>query len=171
MAYGTTTAGGNYWFVYNNALFMMLNTNDLSTAEHKAFMEEAIAANPNVDWKIVSFHQSIYTVASHYNNDGTSRREELVPVFDELDIDVVLMGHDHVYCRTYMMDGLTPMTDASIYDDEKYSSITDPDGILYVTANSGSGSKHYGIKTDVQFPYSAVQNQERNRRFSERICP
>ena len=161
VAYGTTTAGGNYWFVYNNALFMMLNTNDLSTAEHKAFMEEAIAANPNVDWKIVSFHQSIYTVASHYNNDGTSRREELVPVFDELDIDVVLMGHDHVYCRTYMMDGLTPMTDASIYDDEKYSSITDPDGILYVTANSGSGSKHYGIKTDVQFPYSAVQNQER----------
>ena len=159
--YGTTTAGGDYWFTYGNALFMMLNTNDLSTAEHKAFMEDAIAANPNVEWKIVSFHQSIYTVASHYNNDGTSRREELVPVFDELDIDVVLMGHDHVYCRTYMMDGLVPMTDAAIYDKADYSSITDPEGTLYVTANSGSGSKHYGIKTDVQFPYAAVQNQER----------
>ena len=159
--YGTTTAGGNYWFVYNNALFMVLNSNDLSAAEHKAFMETAIAANPDVDWKIVSFHHSIYTVASHYNNDGTDRRETLVPIFDELDIDVVLQGHDHVYCRTYMMDGLTPMTDAAIYDDENYSSITDPEGILYVTANSGSGSKHYSIKTDVEFPYSAVQNQER----------
>ena len=159
--YGTTTAGGNYWFVYNNALFMVLNSNDLSAAEHKAFMETAIAANPDVDWKIVSFHHSIYTVASHYNNDGTDRRETLVPIFDELDIDVVLQGHDHVYCRTYMMDGLTPMTDAAIYDDENYSSITGPDGILYITANSGSGSKHYGIKTDVQFPYSAAQNQER----------
>ena len=159
--YGTTTAGGNYWFVYNNALFMVLNSNDLSAAEHKAFMETAIAANPDVDWKIVSFHHSIYTVASHYNNDGTDRRETLVPIFDELDIDVVLQGHDHVYCRTYMMDGLTPMTDAAIYDDENYSSITGPDGILYITANSGSGSKHYGIKTDVEFPYSAAQNQER----------
>ena len=48
--YGTTTAGGNYWFVYNNALFMVLNSNDLSAAEHKAFMETAIAANPDVDW-------------------------------------------------------------------------------------------------------------------------
>ena len=140
---------------------MVLNSNDLSAAEHKAFMETAIAANPDVDWKIVSFHHSIYTVASHYNNDGTDRRETLVPIFDELDIDVVLQGHDHVYCRTYMMDGLTPMTDAAIYDDENYSSITGPDGILYITANSGSGSKHYGIKTDVEFPYSAAQNQER----------
>ena len=163
--HGTTAAGGDYWFVYNNALFMVLNSNDLSAAEHKAFMKDAIDVNPDVDWKIVTFHQSIYTVASHYNNDGTDRRETLVPVFDELDIDVVLQGHDHVYCRTYMMKNF------AVSDTDKYTygnvgsdvptAVTDPEGILYITANSGSGSKHYGIKTDVQFPYSAVQNQER----------
>ena len=163
--YGTTTAGGNYWFVYNNALFMVLNSNDLSAAEHKAFMETAIAANPDVDWKIVSFHHSIYTVASHYNNDGTDRRETLVPIFDELDIDVVLQGHDHVYCRTYMMKNFA-VSDMNKYtygntDSSAPTAVTDPEGILYVTANSGSGSKHYGIKTDVEFPYSAAQNQER----------
>ena len=38
--------------------------------------------------------------------------------------------------------------------------MNDPDGILYVTANSGSGSKTYNIWTDVDFPFSAVQNQE-----------
>ena len=161
-AYGTSTnAGGDYWFTYNNALFMVINSNNMSVAAHQAFMEEAIAANPDVDWKIVSFHHSIYTVASHSEDSGILKlREYAAPVFDALDIDVVLMGHDHVYCRTYMMDGLTPMTDASIYDDENYSSITDPEGILYVTANSGSGSKHYTIK-DTVYPYSAVQNQER----------
>ena len=163
-AYGTTTAGGDYWFVYNNALFMVLNTNDLSEAEHRAFMKDAIDANPDVDWKIVTFHQSIYTVAGHYDNDGTDRRETLVPVFDELDIDVVLQGHDHVYCRTYMMKNF------AVSDTDKYTygnggsaaptAVTDPEGILYVTANSGSGSKHYGIKTDKEFFYSAVQNQE-----------
>ena len=163
--YGTTDAGGDYWFVYNNALFMVLNSNDLSAAEHKAFMQEAIKANPDVDWKIVTFHQSIYTVASHYNNDGTDRRETLVPVFDELDIDVVLQGHDHVYCRTYMMKNFAVSdTDKYTYgnsDSSVPTAVTDPEGILYVTANSGSGSKHYDIKEGVEFPYSAVHNQER----------
>ena len=163
----STTAGSDYWFVYNNALFMVLNTNNLSTAEHKAFMEAAIEATKyqNIRWKIVTFHQSIYTVASHYNNDNTNRRETLVPVFDELDIDVVLQGHDHVYCRTYMMKNFAVSdTDKYTYgnaDSSVPTAVTDPEGILYVTANSGSGSKHYGIKTDVEFPYSAAQNQER----------
>lgn len=158
--YGTTAAGGDSWFVYNNVLFLVLNSNDQSAAEHKAFMEAAIAANPDVDWKIVTFHHSLYTVASHaYDSDILSRRQNWVPIFDELGIDVVLQGHDHVYCRSYIMDGLTPITDASTYNDAGYSSITNPDGILYVTANSGSGSKTYNIKNET-FAYSAVQNQE-----------
>lgn len=51
--FGKTSAGSDYWYVYNNVLFMNLNSNNLSTAVHKAFMEAAIAANPEVDWKIV----------------------------------------------------------------------------------------------------------------------
>ena len=164
LEYGTTDAGGDYWFVYNNVLFMVLNTNDLSAAEHKAFMESALAANPDVDWKIVTFHQSIYTVAGHYDNDGTDRRETLVPIFDELDIDVVLQGHDHVYCRTYMMKNFAVSdTDKYTYgngDGAAPTAVTDPEGVLYITANSGSGSKHYDIVQNVEFPYSAVQNQE-----------
>ena len=158
---GITNAGGDSWFVYNNVLFMVLNSNDQSAAEHKEFMKAAIAANPDVSWKIVTFHHSLYTVANHSEDaDILSRREQLVPIFTELDIDVVLMGHDHVYCRSYMMNGLTPMTDASIYDDANYSSITNPTGILYVTANSGSGSKMYNIK-NVTYDYAAVSNQEK----------
>ena len=160
--HGTTAASGDYYFVYNNVLFMNLNSNNTSTADHKAFMEEAIEAtkDQNITWKIVTFHHSIYSVASHATDkDILQRREELSPVFKELDIDVVLMGHDHVYCRTYMMDGTTPMTDASIYDTSDYSSITNPEGILYVTANSASGSKFYNLKNE-QYEYAAVKNQE-----------
>lgn len=152
-SYGTTAAGGDYYFVYNHVLFLALNSNNTSTAEHKAFMEQAMQATTGQDitWKVVVFHHSIYSVASHSLESGIlTRREELVPVFKDLDIDVVLMGHDHVYCRTYMMDGLDPMTDASI---------TNPTGILYVTLNSASGSKFYTIK-NASFPYSRVMNQE-----------
>lgn len=168
-AYGKTEASGDYYFVYNHVLFMALNSNNTSTAEHKAFMEQAIEAtkDQNITWKIVTFHHSIYSVATHATDqDVIQRRTQLSPVFKELDIDVVLMGHDHVYCRTYMMDGETPMTNTSIYDDENYSSITNPEGILYVTANSASGSKYYNIQNNMNFEYAKVLNQEKTPNIS-----
>ncbi|WP_303620637.1 metallophosphoesterase [Hungatella hathewayi] len=58
----------------------------------------------DADWTVVTFHHSIYSTASHESdNDIIQRRAELSPVFTELGIDVVLMGHDHVYTRSYMM--------------------------------------------------------------------
>ncbi len=133
----------------------------------KQAIEEA-EAEYDIDWKVVTFHHSVYSVASHATEDSIlSLRNSLVPIFTELDIDVVLMGHDHVYCRTYMMDGLEVMDDASIYDDESYSSITDPSGILYVTVNSASGSKYYNIQENVDFEYAAVMNQDKERNVSQ----
>ncbi|MCD7982448.1 MAG: metallophosphoesterase, partial [Clostridiales bacterium] len=161
--YGASSAGADYYYVYNNVLFIVLNSNNTSTAEHEAFMNQVIeeTADQDFDWKIVTFHHSIYSVASHAVEQAIlTRRDELVPIFDELGIDVVLMGHDHVYVRTYIMDGLNEVTDASAYDDDSYSSVTDPDGTLYVTANSASGSKYYAIQTSYDFPYAAVMNQE-----------
>ncbi|MBP3311143.1 MAG: S-layer homology domain-containing protein [Butyricicoccus sp.] len=166
---GTTDAGGDSYFVYNNVLFLVLNSNNKSPAEHKAFMEQAIEATKDEDiqWKIVTFHHSIYTVASHssdsYITDPTGFKNSMAPIFKELDIDVVLQGHDHVYCRTYMMDGLTPITASDKYEygngaDQAPTAVNDPEGILYVTANSGSGSKTYNI-VNGDFPFSAVQNQ------------
>ena len=168
--YGTTNAGGDYYFVYNHVLFLILNSNDTSAAEHRAFMEAAIAATAGQDitWKVVSFHHSVYTVASHssdsYITSETGFKNTMVPILDELGIDVVLQGHDHVYCRTYMMDVFTPITESDKYiygngTDAAPTAVTDPDGILYITANSGSGSKTYNI-VNAEFPFSAVQNQE-----------
>ena len=159
---GQTTAGSDYWFVYENTLFINLNSNDRSTAEHKAFIEEAIAANPNVKWKTVVFHHSIFSTASHVDDsDIITRRNELPQVFKDLDIDVVLMGHDHVYTRTYMMDGTTPDTSKGVQ-----SSVTNPTGILYLTANSASGSKYYDIKAP-NAEYSAKMDQSYRRTITD----
>ena len=159
---GATTAGSDYWYVYNNTLFMNINTNNTSTAEHQAFMEEAIAANSDVRWKVVVFHHSIYSVASHaVENSILKRREELTPVFDKLGVDVVLMGHDHVYVRSNIMKGMEVVTDTSTLE-----SVTDPDGILYVTANSASGSKYYNIKTDISTEFVAKMDQSKQRSIS-----
>ena len=170
--YGATTASSDYYFVYDGVLFLVLNSNNMSDAEHKAFMQNAIEATKDQDiqWKVVTFHHSIYSVANHaVESDILQRRNALVPIFEELDIDVVLMGHDHVYVRSWMMDGLTPITESDKYTDTNNDgipeSVTDPDGILYVTANSASGSKFYEIQS-TQFPYAAVKNQEHTPNIS-----
>ena len=168
--FGSTAAGGDSYFVYNSVLFLVLNSNDMSVAEHKAFMEQAIeaTADQDIQWKVAVFHHSLFTVASHAKDDyitnPTGFKTQLVPVLKELDIDVVLQGHDHVYCRTYMMDGLNPIRTSDKYEyangrDNAPTAVNDPDGILYITANSGSGSKTYNIISS-DFPFSAVQNQE-----------
>ena len=159
---GVTNAGSDYWFVYENTLFIDINSNNRSTAEHKAFIQEAIDANPNVKWKTVVFHHSIYSTASHVNDsDIITRREELPQVFTDLDIDVVLMGHDHVYTRTYMMNGYTPDTAQG-----DKTSVTNPIGILYLTANSASGSKYYDIKAP-NAEYSAKMDQSYRRTVTD----
>lgn len=160
--YGKTIAGSDYWYVYNNTLFMDINTNNTSTAEHKAFMQEAIEKNPNVRWKVVIFHHSIYSVASHaVETSILDRRQQLAPVFDELGVDVVLMGHDHVYVRSHIMKNL----DVSL-NTTGLTSVSDPDGILYVTANSASGSKYYDIKTNISTDFVNTMDQSKKRSIS-----
>ena len=173
-ASGASTAGSDYWFVYNNVLVMSINSNWSrdSVAQHQAFMKEAIEANPDVDWKVVTFHHSIYSAASHaVDSDILSRRSVYVPVFTALDIDAVLMGHDHVYVRSYMMDTFDAVMESEKYIDEDNDgvpeSVTNPeDEILYVTVNSASGSKYYNLHSTADTSYSAVKNQERTPNFS-----
>ncbi|MFC0906009.1 cell wall-binding repeat-containing protein [Clostridium sp. MT-14] len=135
------TTGNDYYFVYGNTLFLMLNSNDINAEDHKAFMQEAIAANPDVKWKIVSMHHSIYSSANHETDaDIAARRVTHPEVFQELGIDVVLDGHDHCYTRSYQM------VDGQAVSGKDDTSVTDPNGVLYITTNSASGSKYYEIQ-------------------------
>lgn len=161
---GEVTGEEDYYFTYGNTLFMMLNTNNSSIAEHKAFMENAIAANDDCTWRVVAFHQSIYSVASHVNDGNIAElRVGLSPVFASNDIDVVLMGHDHVYARSYIMGGVNGMQ-AEVTETVQ-SEISNPDGVQYITFNSGSGSKYYNITQEL-YEYTAVQNQEKVPNYS-----
>ena len=66
------------------------------------------------------------------------------------------MGHDHSYVRTYQMENLQTLKNQMVQD----GSVINPNGTLYLTANSSSGSKYYNLKLDAE-PYSAVREQLR----------
>lgn len=207
--YGTTQAGGDYYYSYGNGLFIVLNTNNYNVAEHKQAIAEAVASDPDAAWRIVTIHQDIYgTGLDHSDTDGMILRTQLTPIFDEYDIDVVLQGHDHTYSRSKLLygDGQSHGTyefqlndEGTDYDwDNAYntknntqiplypedgdtagetllnnfqadnrcytiettvgSTVTNPNGTLYMTANSASGSKFYEL-ISAQQDYIANRSQ------------
>lgn len=173
-AEGKTEAGSNYYFVYNNTLFIQLNSNNMNTAEHKATIEKAIemTKNQNIKWKVVGFHHAIYSAATHANDDDIiKRRAEYPALMKQYGIDLIVAGHDHVYTRSRMMDGGMAIesernfTDKSKEEGKVPSKYVNPKGQLYLTANSASGSKHYDL---VEFKdYMAVRNQNYKPNFTE----
>lgn len=173
-AEGATEAGSNYYFVYNNTLFIQLNSNNMNTAEHKATIEKAIemTKNQNIKWKVVGFHHAIYSAATHANDDDIiKRRAEYPALMKQYGIDLIVAGHDHVYTRSRMMDGGLAIesernfTDKSKEEGKVPSKYVNPKGQLYLTANSASGSKHYDL---VEFKdYMAVRDQHYKPNFTE----
>ena len=97
---------GDYYYSYGDTLFLNINSNVNDSKEHEAFIKDAIAKatkerGKNFSWKVVSFHHAPYSTATHTSDtDILQRRHELVRIFNENGIDVVLNGHDHIYTRT-----------------------------------------------------------------------
>jgi len=148
---------GDYWFAYGQALFMMLNSNTEGVATHDLFIRDVVAKNPGAKWRIVAFHHSIYSEAEHFTDpDIIDRRSDYAPVFDRYKIDLVLQGHDHSYTRTFRMLGGKPQKDQTATAE---GAAVDPTGTLYLTFNSGSGSKYYDWKDRAPEAFSAARWQ------------
>lgn len=147
---------GDYWFRYGNTLFMVLNANDATdVTSHSNFMAAAIAANPGVTWKVCSWHQSVYSEANHaYGSSDTPTilmmRQKWTALMDQYGVDVVLSGHDHSYTRSFQMYGDTPVNTV------KTNSVTNPQGTVYFTLDSGSGSKYYSLNPSADATFESV---------------
>lgn len=156
---GLTMAGGDSYYIYGNTIFIMLNTNNTNMDEHKAFIENAVEENKDTKWRIVTLHQDIYGSGEHSNKpEITNLRSSLTPIFEENDIDVVLTGHDHTYSRSYMLKG-GYIEDVNVVEITNTKTVINPEGILYMTANSASGSKYYNLVEKNQ-EYIAYRWQE-----------
>ncbi|MDO5417630.1 MAG: metallophosphoesterase, partial [Lachnospiraceae bacterium] len=131
---GTTAAGGDYFYKYGPAVFIVLNTNNYNCAEHETVVQTACKAYPDAKWRIVMFHQDIYgSGLDHSDSDGIVLRTQLTPIMDKYDIDVVLQGHDHTYSRSYLLKGDAKAHAA--YDFYDWDNVKDAAGNVYPYAN------------------------------------
>lgn len=143
---GKTEAGGNYYFTYKNALFIILNSNNDNIEEHKEFINKVVEENKDLKWRIVSFHHDIYGSGPHSEEEDVIKfRNNIVPVLEENNIDLVLNGHDHTYCRSYILRN----GEKDIKYDTEDTEVYNPNGIVYITAASSTGSKYYELSGEV----------------------
>ncbi|MCL1981804.1 MAG: metallophosphoesterase family protein, partial [Clostridiales bacterium] len=141
-------AFGNYWYTYNNSLFVVLNTapypaNAAEAAPYIAIMDEtlkaATEANPGCKWLFVQHHKSTASPASHQTDSDVLVWAPLFnALMDKYSVDFVLAGHDHVYSRSWVIKD-SKKVDA----DYSSNSITNPNGTIYFTFTTASGLKYY----------------------------
>ena len=86
-----------YSFDYGNVHFVILDSESRG-ADRRAmvkWLDEDLAAN-EAEWTIVCYHRPSFNVGGHGETWG---REDVVPVMEKHEVDMVLNGHSHLYER------------------------------------------------------------------------
>ena len=165
--YANVESKGNYYYTYNNALFVVLNDSSYPAnkaaaqalvANFKTTLYRAVTANPGYTWLFVQHHKSTASVADHIADRDIQYYVEagFEKLMDEYKVDFVLGGHDHVYARSYPMKNGTPeLTQGG-------ASINNANGTVYMTFTTASGLKYYElfnaagnlyVKDNADYPY------------------
>jgi hypothetical protein len=182
-------SGGDYWFIYKDTLFIDLNSNSYATSQggggddaHVAYVTDVVNKHgAEAKYTVLVYHHAIYSPAAHaQDGDNKVRRVDFPTTFSKLGVDLVLQGHDHSYSRSYeIKNGAKADPDEQPGQDEVFEG---PGGVVYVTANSASGSKYYDITAPdnsgtsgagngadplnpSSYWYNSVQNQEHVRTY------
>ena len=97
-------ANTSYFFRYGNALFISISSEDSWSSEallraQQAWFRRVVAENPST-FIIAYTHRPFYNGSDRNGGHALTNRTNWSSLFDELGVDLVLSGHDHVYVRT-----------------------------------------------------------------------
>ena len=97
--------GQNYYKIERgNGLveFFMLDSNDFGATQAN-WLESALRES-KAKWKLAVFHHPLYTSGTH--GPATALRKRLEPLFTRYGVNVALSGHDHIYERAKLQQGI-----------------------------------------------------------------
>lgn len=148
---GYDSTRGTYWFIYNDVLHLNISSEYGGWDEHREFLESAIAEyGDETQWTILTFHRALHGAANHSveSNTTDTLRDGLGAAINDLDIDLVLNGHDHSYARSYLIDSDGQQVDTQTSEGHAEASVLftpEAGDTLFIAANSASGSKYYDL--------------------------
>lgn len=124
--------GDDYWYVKGDVLFLVMDSNNNNAGDHYNFVKDACEKNPDVKWKVATFHHDLY---GGFNENREAQAKWLsyifAPIMDKFGIDLCLMGHSHYFTRTHVLYGnKISMKTTGL------SSVTDAPGTIYFVSGS-----------------------------------
>ena len=153
-------AGKGYYFEYNDVLFIVVDSNNFFPTANRRLIKNACKDYPDAKWRVLMMHHSPFDARGADDIANKFARGTVVPYIDEFDIDICISGHDHYYSRSHMIRD--KKITADICENGVYKN---PEGTLYVTQNSSSGSNYSGIGDEIS-EYCAFALQERRTTYS-----
>ncbi len=134
--------GTDYWYRQGDALFLMLDSCNVSMKEHYDFMKEATEQNEDATWIIAVMHHDLFG-GRKPSRDSENQMLQLLwtPFFDEFGVDLCLYGHSHFYSVSNV-----------IYDREtvektgQNAELSNPQGTVYIA--SGSATRPSSVVDD-----------------------
>ncbi|MBZ8173790.1 N-acetylmuramoyl-L-alanine amidase [Staphylococcus cohnii] len=159
---GKNLVSSDFYFTHNDTLFVSLNSESLDYKGHEETMKRAIAdtKDQNPKWIVALTHRNPYSAGKHSDKLATKiRRDKFAPLMKKYNVDLVLGGHDHSYSRSHVMNG----KEAQVKWDENGAApqtYSNPNGTIYVTLNSASGSKFYELDGKKDYAVKSIQDNQ-----------
>ena len=110
-----------YSYNFGNVHFISLDSYDeprSASAAMAQWLQIDLTAN-TLPWVVAYWHHPPYTKGSHDSDNDNSAdgelvemREEIVPILEAFDVDLVLNGHSHCYERSFLISGHTGSSDS-----------------------------------------------------------
>lgn len=134
--------GTDYWFRQGDALFLILDSCNVSMKEHYKFMKDATEQNEDAVWVIAVMHHDMFGGREPWlDSENAMLRLLWTPFFDEFGVDLCLYGHSHYYSVSNVIYGRETVEKTG-----HNAELTDPQGTIYVA--SGSISRHASTLDD-----------------------
>lgn len=142
----------DYYFTYQNTLFYAINTNNKEFNEHIERLRSVIKKT-SPRWTVVTMHYSMFGGKDRSEDPTIMRtRKAYAEAFSELNVDLVLSGHDHFYSRSYYMDGEKPTVRQAGYKKNGE--------VLYLSGGSSTGNKFY-TREESKEPFTAFNYMDK----------
>ena len=160
---------GSYYSIYGNMIVFGLDWEQngiVRQTEQKKWMEEVLAAHPNITWKIVTLHYPIWPSPS--TSGSQAAFDEL---FDLNKINIVFCGHGHTFRRA-LVKGSTLVS--NLGSTANFTDVNSKEGVLHwelggVRPSDGTSQKWTFAEVDdkkITFTVRDGNNNVTNQSFT-----
>ena len=132
--------GAFYSYNYGDAHFVVLNTDCFKNSQgaldetQLAWLKADLLANTQ-PWTIVLMHRPMFAIRQV---ETQANREQLLSILNDAGVDLVIQAHEHVYMRSYPIDGTeTIETNPTTVTEDGVEYFENPGGVVFFTCATG----------------------------------